>query len=169
MERLPGVPLAGFGDPTVLFIAALFVVSILTVTGPNRQAHAVLQAWSANANTAFFVIPVAAALVGPVGATAAKKLCAPKFAALTRLALKGCKLTDAAVAALVGAPAVRNLIQLDLSDNGLKAGPNELGDPAVLPFLAAMGCKARNAGSDKCPGRLVSSICNNNNECSYYY
>ncbi|MFM8275146.1 MAG: TIGR02996 domain-containing protein, partial [Gemmata sp.] len=73
----------------------------------------------------------------PVGATAAKKLCAPKFAALTRLALKGCKLTDAAVAALVGAPAVRNLIQLDLSDNGLKAGPNELGDPAVLPFLAA--------------------------------
>ncbi len=73
----------------------------------------------------------------PVGATAAKKLAAPKFASLRRLALKGCKLSDTAVAALVGAPAMRNLIQLDLNDNGLKVGPKNLGDPSVLPDLAS--------------------------------
>ncbi len=73
----------------------------------------------------------------PVGATAAKKLASPKFASLTRLVLKGCKLSDTAVTALVGAPALRNLIQLDLSDNGLKTGPKKLGDPSVLPNLAS--------------------------------
>lgn len=73
----------------------------------------------------------------PVGATAAKKLASPKFASLTRLALKGCKLSDTAVATLLEAPALRNLIQLDLSDNGLKVGPKKLGDPSVLPNLAS--------------------------------
>jgi hypothetical protein len=54
-----------------LSAAAVFAVAIATAHGPSREAHAVLQAWSANANTAFFVIPVGAALAGPAGATAA--------------------------------------------------------------------------------------------------
>ena len=73
----------------------------------------------------------------PVGATAAKKLAGPKFASLRRLVLMSCKLSDAAVAALLRAPALRDLIQLLLNDNGLKVGPKELGDPAVLPQLAS--------------------------------
>ncbi|MBP3958959.1 TIGR02996 domain-containing protein [Gemmata sp. G18] len=73
----------------------------------------------------------------PVGATAAKKLADPKFSGLRRLALKGCKLSDTAVAKLVAAPALCNLIQLELNDNALKTGPKELGDPAVMPNLAS--------------------------------
>ena len=72
----------------------------------------------------------------PVGPKAARRLTDPKFASLTRLGLRGCKLTDPAVAALVAAPALRNLIELDLRDNRL-AAPEALADRAVLPQLAS--------------------------------
>ena len=72
----------------------------------------------------------------PVGPRAARRLTDPKFASLTRLGLKGCKLTDPAVAALVAAPALRDLIELDLRDNRLSA-PEALADRSVLPRLAS--------------------------------
>ena len=73
----------------------------------------------------------------PVGARAARQLADPRFASLTQLGLQGCKLTDAAVAALLAAPALGNLIQLDLGANRLTTGPQALADRAVLPRLAA--------------------------------
>jgi uncharacterized protein (TIGR02996 family) len=73
----------------------------------------------------------------PVGAKAARRLTDPQFAALTRLGLTGCKLTDPTVAALVAAPALANLIQLDLNNNRLATGPEVLSDRAVLPRLAS--------------------------------
>lgn len=75
-----------------LSAAALFVVALLTTSGPNREAHAVLQAWSANANTAFFVIPLSAALVGPVGATAGvlvDRIATPLYAYWVHLLRRG--------------------------------------------------------------------------------
>jgi uncharacterized protein (TIGR02996 family) len=78
----------------------------------------------------------------PVGPRSARRLTDPKFAALTRLGLKGCKLTDPAVSALLTAPALRNLIQLDLSDNRLTTGPEPLADRTVLPRLASCALTA---------------------------
>jgi hypothetical protein len=46
------------------------------------------------------------------------------------------------VAALVAAPALRNLIQFDLSDNRLTTGPEPLADRAVLPGLASCALSA---------------------------
>lgn len=76
----------------VMAVAAVFVVARLTVKGPNPAAHAVLQAWSANANTGFFVVPVAAALVGPAGATAAvlvDRIATPIYALWIHLLRRG--------------------------------------------------------------------------------
>jgi uncharacterized protein (TIGR02996 family) len=78
----------------------------------------------------------------PVGPKAVRRLTDPKFAALARLGLKGCKLTDPAVAALVAAQALRRLIQLDLSDNRLTTGPEPLADRSVLPCLASCAITA---------------------------
>jgi uncharacterized protein (TIGR02996 family) len=78
----------------------------------------------------------------PVGPRAVRRLTDPKFSALTRLGLRGCKLTDPAVAALVAAPALRNLIQLLLNDNRLADGPQPLADRSVLPRLAACSLTA---------------------------
>jgi predicted permease len=75
-----------------LSAAAIFAVAWLTAREPNRDAHAVLQSWSANANTAFFVIPVAAALAGPAGATAAvlvDRIATPLYAYWIHLLRKG--------------------------------------------------------------------------------
>ncbi len=72
--------------------AAVFAVAWATAREPNRDAHAVLQAWSANANTGFFVIPVAAALAGPAGATAAvlaDRIATPLYALWIHLLRKG--------------------------------------------------------------------------------
>lgn len=66
-----------------LTMVVMTVVAWFTATGPNRSAHAVLQTWAANSNTAFFVIPVGAALAGPTGAVAAvlmDRISAPLFA-----------------------------------------------------------------------------------------
>ena len=73
----------------------------------------------------------------PLGARAARKLTDPRFASLTRLGLNRCRLTDPAVAALVAAPALGTLIQLELNDNRLATGPERLTDRSVLPRLAS--------------------------------
>lgn len=73
----------------------------------------------------------------PVGPTAARRLAGPQFAPLRRLGLRACRLTDAAVAKLLTAPALQNLIELSLDNNRLTTGPTALGDRAVLPNLAA--------------------------------
>ena len=73
----------------------------------------------------------------PVGAKAARRLTEPQFASLTRLALNKCRLTDPAVKALLAAPTLRNLIQLELDGNGLSVGVEPLADRATLPQLAA--------------------------------
>jgi hypothetical protein len=80
--------------PVLMALSAvvIFAVAWLTTRGGNRDAHAVLQAWSANANTAFFVIPVAAALAGPAGATAAvlmDRIATPLYAFWIHLLRKG--------------------------------------------------------------------------------
>lgn len=73
----------------------------------------------------------------PVGPRAARKLADPKFGSLTRLGLRECRLTDPAVSALLRAPALANLIQLDLDDNRLATAPELLADRTVLPRLAS--------------------------------
>jgi uncharacterized protein (TIGR02996 family) len=67
----------------------------------------------------------------------ARRLADPKFASLTRLHLRGCRLTGATVKALLRSPALADLIQLDLRDNDLASGPELLTDRAVLPRLAS--------------------------------
>jgi predicted permease len=69
-------------------IAIIAVVAWLTCHGPDRDAHAVLQAWTANSNSGFFVIPVAAALGGPAGAQAAvlmDRMAIPVYAVWTHV------------------------------------------------------------------------------------
>lgn len=72
-----------------------------------------------------------------LGGAAARRLADPKFASLRRLVLRQCGLTDAAVAKLLTAPPLQNLIQLDLDGNRLTSAPAALADPSVLPHLAA--------------------------------
>lgn len=74
-----------------------------------------------------------------VGARSTRRLTEPKFASLARLLLGGSRLTDPAAAALVTAPSLSNLIQLDLADNNLAAAPELLADRSVLPRLAVCG------------------------------
>ena len=81
---------AGILWPTLMMLAicVLFLVSYLTCQDPPRAARSSLQAWAANANTSFFVIPVAAALAGPEGAAAAvlmDRLAVPLYALWTHL------------------------------------------------------------------------------------
>jgi hypothetical protein len=45
--------------------AVILVVALATTRGPRRGGVGTLRAWSATANTSFFVIPAAAALGGP--------------------------------------------------------------------------------------------------------
>jgi predicted permease len=73
-------------------VAVIAVVAWLTYHGPDRDAHAVLQAWTANANSGFFVIPVAAALGGPAGAQAAvlmDRVATPVYAVWTHVLRRG--------------------------------------------------------------------------------
>jgi len=85
----------------------------------------------------------------PVGPKAVRKLTDPKFAALARLGLRGCKLTNPAVAALIAAPALRNLVQLELDDNRLTTGPEALADPSLLPRLGACSLTANAFPEDR--------------------
>ena len=55
----------------VLSIGLMSVIAYLTWHSPNRAARTSLQTWAANANTAFFVIPVGTAFGGATGAAAA--------------------------------------------------------------------------------------------------
>jgi uncharacterized protein (TIGR02996 family) len=72
----------------------------------------------------------------PLGGRAARVLAGDKFAALTRLGLLDCGLTDAAVAELVAAPALQNLVELNVGRNKLRDGLKPLADPAALPRLS---------------------------------
>ncbi|WP_439622318.1 TIGR02996 domain-containing protein [Gemmata sp.] len=73
----------------------------------------------------------------PIGPAAARALAADKFATLTRLDLGACRLTDAAVQALLAAPALQNLVELRLNSNNLRTGPEPLADRRVLPRLGS--------------------------------
>jgi uncharacterized protein (TIGR02996 family) len=72
-----------------------------------------------------------------IGPKAARRLADAKFASLTRLGLRSCKLTDAALWALLESPVLANLIQLELDGNRLTDGPELLADRGVLPRLAS--------------------------------
>jgi uncharacterized protein (TIGR02996 family) len=71
--------------------------------------------------------------LGPAGA----RLLAsdPRFANLTRLRLGFCQLGDDGTAALLTSPQLQNLVELDLSNNGITGGVKALTNPAVLPGL----------------------------------
>jgi uncharacterized protein (TIGR02996 family) len=73
----------------------------------------------------------------PVGPKAIRLLADQKFASLRRLDLGNCGLTDAAVKALLEAPALQNLVELRLDGNNLKSGVAPLIDPNVMPRLGA--------------------------------
>ncbi len=73
----------------------------------------------------------------PVGTPGARALEAEKFQSLRRLSLQECKLNDKAVAALLAAPSLQNLLELNLTGNFLKHGLKPLTDPEVLPNLSA--------------------------------
>ena len=79
----------------LLMTLAMVLISLfswLTWHGPNRAAHATLQTWAASANTAFFVIPIGAALGGPAGATAAvlmDRMATPLYALWIHLLRRG--------------------------------------------------------------------------------
>jgi len=72
----------------------------------------------------------------PVGARAARLLANEKFHLLRRLDLSGCGLNDAAVSRLLAAPSLKNLIELEVGQNGLKTGVSLLTDRGVLPRLS---------------------------------
>jgi uncharacterized protein (TIGR02996 family) len=73
----------------------------------------------------------------PVGPRAVRRLTDEKFTSLTRLGLAETGLTDPALAALLSAPALANLIHLELDGNDLSTAPERLADRTVLPQLAA--------------------------------
>lgn len=72
----------------------------------------------------------------PIGQNAARVLENKKFGSLTRLNLAGCKLNDAAVAKILAAPTLQDLIELDLSDNHLKTSLSPLADRRRMPRLS---------------------------------
>ncbi len=75
-----------------LAIAVMHLVAWATQRGPNRDAQAVLQVWASNANTGFFVIPIAAALGGPAGALAGvlmDRMATPLYASWTAILRRG--------------------------------------------------------------------------------
>jgi hypothetical protein len=74
----------------------------------------------------------------PVGVRGAKVIASsPKFAGLTRLGLGACQLKDGGAVALIAAPQLQNLIDLDLSRNELATGAKGLIDRGVMPRLAS--------------------------------
>jgi len=73
----------------------------------------------------------------PVGPRAMRRLTEPKFASLTRLFVNGCKLSNTAIKSLIASPTLRNLIQLELSNNKLSTGVEPLTDRSILPQLAS--------------------------------
>ena len=74
----------------------------------------------------------------PFGDTGAKALAAnPALANLTRLALRGCGITEKGFAALVRSPHLQQLIELDVTGNKLKTA-SALRAPKRLPRLAAV-------------------------------
>jgi hypothetical protein len=77
----------------------------------------------------------------PVGHRASRLLASEKFKSLRRLDLSGCELTDAAVASLLAAPPLQNLIELEVGQNGLKSGVSLLTDPGILPRLSKCNLK----------------------------
>jgi uncharacterized protein (TIGR02996 family) len=77
----------------------------------------------------------------PVGGKSARLFAGEKFGSLTRLELDSCKLTAAAVAELVTAPALQNLIELNLEGNNLRDGVKPLADRANLPRLSSCNLK----------------------------
>jgi hypothetical protein len=72
----------------------------------------------------------------PIGPRAAHLLTEEKFRNLRLLWLGHCKLTDAAVSALLSSPTLQNLIQLNLDGNRLKTGVKLLTDRRILPRLS---------------------------------
>jgi len=72
-----------------------------------------------------------------IGPKAARLLAGEKFAPLTRLNLGFCNLTDAAVSALVAAPALQNLVELTLTGNKLTTSVEPLADPRTMPRLGS--------------------------------
>jgi uncharacterized protein (TIGR02996 family) len=72
----------------------------------------------------------------PLGPRTARLLTTEKFHNLTRLGLGSCRLTDAALAALVDSPHLQNLIELQLNGNGLKTGVKPLINRSILPRLS---------------------------------
>ena len=63
----------------------------------------------------------------------------PRFARLTRLRAGSCGLGDEGAAALVGSPQLQELVELDLSSNGITTGAKPLATRAVMPRLASCG------------------------------
>jgi uncharacterized protein (TIGR02996 family) len=82
----------------------------------------------------------------PVGPKAVKLLTAEKFHALTRLNLRSCNLTNAAVATLLAAPSLQNLIELDLSNNGLHEGLRALASASTMPRLSSCNLRDNRIG-----------------------
>jgi uncharacterized protein (TIGR02996 family) len=72
-----------------------------------------------------------------IGPRAARLLTGEKFASLTRLNLGHCNLTDAAVSALLAAPTLQNLVELQLSCNDLTSSVEPLADPRTMPRLGS--------------------------------
>jgi len=73
----------------------------------------------------------------PIGSRAAKVLAQEKFQNLRRLHLSHCRLTDTAMTALVDAPALQNLIELNASQNALSTSVAPLTNHRVMPWLSA--------------------------------
>jgi uncharacterized protein (TIGR02996 family) len=88
-----------------------------------------------------------------IGPKAARAFSQAKFASLTRLDLTDCDLTDAAVAALLSASAMQNLIELRLEDNALSSGVEPLTDRGNLPRLGLCSL-----GTNRIPAPLARRL-----------
>jgi uncharacterized protein (TIGR02996 family) len=84
----------------------------------------------------------------PVGPKAARLLAGEKFRNLTRLDLSRCQLSNAAVSALLTAPALQNMIELNLEGNGLHEGLRPLADPDTMPRLSVCNVALNRIGAD---------------------
>lgn len=83
----------------------------------------------------------------PVG-LAARVLTAEKFASLRRLELANCNLTNAVAAELLTAPALQNLIELNVKENWLRTGLMPLTDLGNLPRLSRCSITLRHHPAD---------------------
>jgi uncharacterized protein (TIGR02996 family) len=82
----------------------------------------------------------------PVGPKAVRLLASEKFHSLTRLNLRSCNLTNAAVAALLAAPSLQNLVELNLSNNGLHEGLRALASSSTMPRLSSCDLRDNRIG-----------------------